>query len=168
MGGCCARACSTPQNTGAGVWADTAYRSQQNETFLERHGFISHIHRRRRPGSAAACPRPPRQRQAVTRACSGGACLRGAEAGEAASHPNHRSRPSPHEDRHGQPRLQHPPPGPTPQPGPRLTVQPRGSSAPGLLNQPNLLPQTPGLAPESSPPWRKMAGAGHQNLTMPD
>ena len=33
-----------------GVWADTAYRSQQNETFLERHGFISHIHRRRRPG----------------------------------------------------------------------------------------------------------------------
>ena len=39
-----------PTNTGAGVWADTAYRSQQNETFLERHGFISHIHRRRRPG----------------------------------------------------------------------------------------------------------------------
>ena len=39
-----------PTNTGAGVWADTAYRSQQNETFLERHGFISHIHRRRRLG----------------------------------------------------------------------------------------------------------------------
>ena len=39
-----------PTNTGAGVWADTAYRSQQNETFMERHGFISHIHRRRRPG----------------------------------------------------------------------------------------------------------------------
>ena len=39
-----------PTNTGAGVWADTAYCSQQNETFLERHGFISHIHRRRRPG----------------------------------------------------------------------------------------------------------------------
>ena len=39
-----------PTNTGAGVWADTAYRSQQNETFLERHRFNSHIHRRRRPG----------------------------------------------------------------------------------------------------------------------
>ena len=39
-----------PTNTGAGIWADTAYRSQQNETFLERHGFTSHIHRRRRPG----------------------------------------------------------------------------------------------------------------------
>ncbi len=39
-----------PTNTGAGVWADTVYRSQQNETFLKRRGFISHIHRRRRPG----------------------------------------------------------------------------------------------------------------------
>ena len=39
-----------PTNTDAGVWADTAYRTLQNETFLERHGFISHIHRRRRPG----------------------------------------------------------------------------------------------------------------------
>ena len=39
-----------PTNTGAGVWADTAYRSQQNEVFLERHGFVSHIHRRRPPG----------------------------------------------------------------------------------------------------------------------
>ena len=39
-----------PTNTGAGVWADTAYRSQQNETFLERHGFITHIHHRRSPG----------------------------------------------------------------------------------------------------------------------
>ena len=39
-----------PTNTGAGVWADTAYRSQQNEMFLERHGFVSHIHRRRPPG----------------------------------------------------------------------------------------------------------------------
>ena len=39
-----------PTNTGAGVWADTAYRLQQNETFLERHGLIGHIHRRRAPG----------------------------------------------------------------------------------------------------------------------
>ena len=39
-----------PTNTGAGVWADTAYRSERNETCLQRHGFISHIHRRRPPG----------------------------------------------------------------------------------------------------------------------
>ena len=45
-----------PTNTGAGVWADTAYRSQQNETFLKRHGFISHIHRRRRPGRPLPAP----------------------------------------------------------------------------------------------------------------
>ena len=111
-----------PTNTGAGVWADTAYRSQQNETFLERHGFISHIHRLASPRPAAACARPPRQCQAVTRAGAHRARVRGAEAGDGAGHPNHRSRPSPHENRHGQPRLQHPPPGPAPRPGPRLMV----------------------------------------------
>jgi transposase, IS5 family len=37
------------------VWADTAYRSAANETFLTKNGFVSHIHRknkswrRRRP-----------------------------------------------------------------------------------------------------------------------
>lgn len=36
-------------NTDAGVWADTAYRSRQNETFLKWHGFISHNHRRHPP-----------------------------------------------------------------------------------------------------------------------
>ena len=80
--------------------------------------------------SAAACARPPRQRQAITRAGTRRARVRGAEAGDAAGHPNHRSRPGPHEDRHGQPRLQHPAPGPAPRPGPRLMVQPRGASAP--------------------------------------
>ncbi len=37
-------------NTGASVGADTACRSERNETWLQRHGFISHIHRRRPPG----------------------------------------------------------------------------------------------------------------------
>ena len=39
-----------PTNTGAGVWTDTAYRSQQNGMILEQRGFNSHIHRRCRPG----------------------------------------------------------------------------------------------------------------------
>ena len=39
-----------PTNTGAGVWADTAHRSERNEIWLQRHGFISHIHLRRPPG----------------------------------------------------------------------------------------------------------------------
>ncbi len=37
------------QNTGSGVWADTAYRSKKNEAFLERGMFKSNIHQRRMP-----------------------------------------------------------------------------------------------------------------------
>lgn len=39
-------------NTGRGVWADTAYRSAQNEAWLQANGMKSEIHRkkpRRRP-----------------------------------------------------------------------------------------------------------------------
>ncbi|OUJ16280.1 transposase, partial [Acetobacter sp. DsW_063] len=32
-------------NTAASVWADTAYRSKANEDFMEKHGFISKVHR---------------------------------------------------------------------------------------------------------------------------
>jgi transposase, IS5 family len=37
-------------NTASSVWADTAYRSRGNEAHLERNGFTSKIHFRRRPG----------------------------------------------------------------------------------------------------------------------
>lgn len=39
-------------STGAGVWvwAVTACRSVQNEAWVQRHGFISHIHRHRPNG----------------------------------------------------------------------------------------------------------------------
>jgi len=37
-------------NTAAGVWADTAYRSAANEAFMERHGFRSHVHRKKPKG----------------------------------------------------------------------------------------------------------------------
>ncbi len=37
-------------NTASGVWADTAYRSKKNETWLARHGFRSHIHTKKPPG----------------------------------------------------------------------------------------------------------------------
>ena len=39
-------------NTASGVWADTAYRSAVNETFLARNGFFSHIHRKKPKGRA--------------------------------------------------------------------------------------------------------------------
>ena len=37
-------------NTASSVWADTAYRSKANETFLEKNGFTSRIHRKKPKG----------------------------------------------------------------------------------------------------------------------
>src|SRR5262245_21923570 len=39
-------------NTASGMWADTAYRSAANETFLTKNGFVSHIHRKKPKGRA--------------------------------------------------------------------------------------------------------------------
>jgi transposase, IS5 family len=37
-------------NTASPVWADTAYRSKRNETFMAEHGFVSRVHRKKPPG----------------------------------------------------------------------------------------------------------------------
>jgi hypothetical protein len=37
-------------NTSKIVWADTAYRSAANETFMDKHGFISRVHRKKPTG----------------------------------------------------------------------------------------------------------------------
>jgi IS5 family transposase len=37
-------------NTAASVWADTAYRSAANETFMEKNGFVSRVHRKKPKG----------------------------------------------------------------------------------------------------------------------
>ena len=37
-------------NTGSGVWADTAYRSKKNETWLEKNDFVSNIHTKKPKG----------------------------------------------------------------------------------------------------------------------
>lgn len=50
-------------NTGSGVWADTAYRSNKNETFPAGGMFTSHIHQRRNP----RLPLPERIAKAKTR-----------------------------------------------------------------------------------------------------
>jgi IS5 family transposase len=39
-----------PGNTARTVWADTAYRSAANEAFLDKHGFVSRIHRKKPKG----------------------------------------------------------------------------------------------------------------------
>jgi IS5 family transposase len=47
-------------NTASAVWADTAYRSKDNEAHLERNGFRSKVHFRRKPGRDL----PPSQKKA--------------------------------------------------------------------------------------------------------
>jgi IS5 family transposase len=39
-------------NTASAVWADTAYRSKANEEFMEKNGFVSHVHRKKPKGRA--------------------------------------------------------------------------------------------------------------------
>ncbi len=40
----------TKDNTASDVWADTAYRSQANETWLKAQGRVSRVHRRKPKG----------------------------------------------------------------------------------------------------------------------
>ena len=47
-------------NTAGAVWADTAYRSKANETFMAENGFTSRLHRKKPPGR----PMPARTRRA--------------------------------------------------------------------------------------------------------
>lgn len=39
-----------PDNTARMVWVDTAYRLAANEAFLDKHGFVSRIHRKKPKG----------------------------------------------------------------------------------------------------------------------
>ena len=48
------------RNTSSQVWADTAYRSAANEEYLEKHGKVSLIHRKKPKGK----PMPTRIRKA--------------------------------------------------------------------------------------------------------
>jgi transposase, IS5 family len=50
-------------NTASEVWADTAYRSNANETYLAENGFVSRVHRKKPTGR----PVPERTRRANAR-----------------------------------------------------------------------------------------------------
>jgi transposase, IS5 family len=50
-------------NTASGVWADTAYRSATNEEFMEKNGFVSHVHRKK--PKARAIPEAMRRANAA-------------------------------------------------------------------------------------------------------
>ncbi len=43
-------------NTGRKVWADTAYRSAENETWLKSNGMVSEIHRKKPRGRPMSKP----------------------------------------------------------------------------------------------------------------
>jgi len=47
-------------NTSRSVWGDTAYRSAANETFMEKNGFVSRVHRKKPKGK----PMPETTRRA--------------------------------------------------------------------------------------------------------
>ena len=93
-------------NTASGVWADTAYRSAANETFMHKNGFVSHIHRKK-PKGRAMPEDPAGQQREIENPLACRACVRRAKASDGAVHPNHRDRPSNVQDRNGQSRLQH-------------------------------------------------------------
>jgi IS5 family transposase len=46
-------------NTASGVWADSAYRSKANETFMADNGFVSNVHRKKPKGKPM--PEPVRR-----------------------------------------------------------------------------------------------------------
>ena len=96
-----------PNNTAGEVWADTAYRSQANEKFLAGRVLRSQIHRKKPKGKPNAAPHRPRQCPQIGSAFGGRTRLRPPERGDGAVHPHHRPRPSEHQDRPCQPRLQH-------------------------------------------------------------
>ena len=120
---------------------------------------------RRSIRTAAARTHPPRQCQALARPGSGRARVRGTEASHGTDRPNHRSRPSPHEDRHGQSCLQPPALRPTSGQCHRLTTH-AGSVCPHLLKEGDAAPQTPRSMPESLQTRRKTVDSSRQNLTM--
>jgi IS5 family transposase len=50
-------------NTGASVWADSAYQSKANEAFMAKNGFTSQVHRKKPKGR----PMPDVMRRANAR-----------------------------------------------------------------------------------------------------
>ena len=79
-------------NTASGVWADTAYRSATNETFMPQNGFVSHITARSRKAGHARNDAADQQCEIESpRPCR--ACLRRTEGSDGSLHQNHRHRP---------------------------------------------------------------------------
>ena len=100
-------------NTAGGVWADTAYRSAANETFLNKNGFVSQIHRKKPKGRAMpetmqrANNAKSKIRSRVEHVFAEQKSRMGLFITTGAIHHDYRDRPSNDQDRNGQSRLQH-------------------------------------------------------------
>ena len=94
-------------NTASGVWADTAYRSAANETFLNKNDFVSHIHRKKPKGRAMHETTRRANNAKIENPLACRACVRRAKGSGGALYQNYRDRPSNDQDRNGQSRLQH-------------------------------------------------------------
>ena len=94
-------------NTARDVWADSAYRSAENEAWLTEHGMTSRIHRPGAQGAADAPADPPGQRPPRGRPRADRARLRPPEGAHGAGDPNHRPGPGPRHRHPGEPGLQH-------------------------------------------------------------
>ncbi len=97
-------------NTASSVWADTAYRSRSNEAHLERNGFTSKIHFRRRPGVGLTPSQKRAKEEGEPSTLSGALCGRDGvcrpEAPLRVVRAHHRLGPGTGEDRAGKPGLQ--------------------------------------------------------------
>ncbi|MBO0733335.1 MAG: hypothetical protein J2P49_03275 [Methylocapsa sp.] len=91
-------------NTASDVFADTAYRSAANEAFMEKNGFVNHVHRKNPKGRLM--PEAGRLANAAkSKVRSHPARLRLREGSDGPVHPHDRDRPRQGENRHGEPRL---------------------------------------------------------------
>lgn len=92
-------------NTASMVWADTAYRSKGNETWLKENGFFSDSHCKKSKGRAMdkATSRANHRRSKVRSKVEH--VFARIKAGSRTTHPNDWHKPRPPQDQHGHPCL---------------------------------------------------------------
>ena len=96
-------------NTGRKVWADTVYRSAQNEAWLAANGMVREIHRIEAPRAPHVETQVQGKGPKVGRPVQGRARFRPAEGSDGAGHSDHRSGARQSRNHDGQYGLQHGP-----------------------------------------------------------
>ena len=165
-----------PDNTAAGVWADTGYRSKKNEELLAKRMLDEPHPPQEAGGPADAGAHRSGEREEVGGTRPHRARLRRAEGQDGPVRAHHRPGPGDDQDRPCQPRPQHAPPALARTPaGARLTIQ-RLTQAPAAAHRnqpqpdgharPHVLPCDLNLV-ENCRRWRSPAGRGHPCASPP-